>query len=156
MSRPHPFASIIAALFTFVLLAGATGAWAQTPLGTSGGNINDSSKIYCCSGTLGALVQAGATQYILSNNHVLAETNAGHVGDPIIQPGLIDQSPVCSPDISDTVANLSSFKRISFKVGTTNLVDAAIAQLAGSGIDTSGAIANIVKVNSATITATPG
>ena len=45
-------------------------------LGTSGGNIYDRSILYCCSGTLEALVQdASGVQYILSNNHVLARTN---------------------------------------------------------------------------------
>ena len=41
-------------------------------LGTSGGNVNDISHAFCCSGTLGSLVTKGGTQYILSNNHVLA------------------------------------------------------------------------------------
>src|ERR1700739_2151871 len=49
---------------------------APVPLGTSGGNQKDSSTggggITCCSGTLGSLVARGGTQYILSNNHVLA------------------------------------------------------------------------------------
>jgi hypothetical protein len=154
MSRARRLSSTTAAV-TLVLLAAAN-VWAQAPLGTSGGNINDISRLYCCGGTLGALVQAGTTRYILSNNHVLAETNAGHVGDPIIQPGLIDQNPVCARDTNDTVARLSSFKPISFKVGTTNLVDAAIAEVSGSRIDASGAIANIGHVNTAIITAVPG
>src|SRR5712664_2432543 len=73
-------------------------------LGTSGGDANDFSTntsahtITCCGGTLGALVVRGGTQYILSNNHVLARTDMGqtqitdpaHIGDPIIQPGLVD------------------------------------------------------------------
>ncbi len=40
--------------------------------GVSGGNINDISRLYCCSGTLGSLVQdTSGVKYILSNNHVL-------------------------------------------------------------------------------------
>ena len=54
-------------------------------LGTSGGNINDISKLYCCSGTLGALVENGEIQFILSNNHVLAKTNLGQIGDAIME-----------------------------------------------------------------------
>jgi hypothetical protein len=50
-------------------------------LGTSGGNINDRSMLYCCSGTLGSLVEDGVSQYILSNNHVLARTNLGIIGE---------------------------------------------------------------------------
>src|SRR5215475_10794771 len=40
-------------------------------LGTSGGNVNDRTRSFCCSGTLGALVTKGGNLYILSNNHVL-------------------------------------------------------------------------------------
>ena len=63
----------------------------QTPpvqLGTSGGNIHDASRRFCCSGTLGSLVTKGGVQYILSNNHVLADADAATVGDAISQPGL--------------------------------------------------------------------
>ena len=38
-------------------------------LGVSGGNANDTANGFCCSGTLGALVQRGGTQFILSNTH---------------------------------------------------------------------------------------
>jgi len=40
--------------------------------GVSGGNVKDITRLFCCSGTLGSLVTNGTTQYILSNNHVLA------------------------------------------------------------------------------------
>ena len=43
-------------------------------LGVSGGNVNDRSRFFCCSGTLGALVTKNNNLYILSNNHVLART----------------------------------------------------------------------------------
>src|SRR3974390_3277921 len=63
-------------------------------LGTSGGNAKDSSVqgnlTFCCSGTLGALVQRNGTFYILSNNHVLARTDSASIGDAISQPALID------------------------------------------------------------------
>ncbi len=124
-------------------------------LGTSGGNINDVSSIYCCSGTLGALVRdSGGTQYILSNNHVLARTNKGRQGDVITQPGLIDM--FCSHDTSYGVANLSSFVPISFKKGARNTVDAAIAVTQNGKIDPSGAILDIGAISSQTVNASPG
>jgi len=102
-------------------------------LGTSGGNINDSSKGFCYGGTLGALVEdTNGNQYILSNNHVLARTNAASMGEDITQPGLIDESPACFKDTTDIVADLSAFIPIFFKTKGTmppNAVDAAIAQV---------------------------
>lgn len=122
-------------------------------LGTSGGNINDRSTMWCCSGTLGALVTDGTFTYILSNNHVLARTNAGAVGDAIIQPGLIDQTPVCAQDTTDKVATLSKVVPISFKKGTSNVVDAAIAQLV---VPSDGVIMGIGTVSSTPETAALG
>ncbi len=119
-------------------------------LGTSGGNIKDRSKAFCCSGTLGSLVTKAGVQYILSNNHVLARTNKGSVGDDIIQPGLIDQNPVCFQDANDAVADLSSWEPILFTKGTTNVVDAAIAQVRDGTVTTDGSILDI-----GTISATP-
>src|SRR5437660_5590709 len=102
-------------------------------LATSGGNINDSSKAFCYGGTLGALVKdVSGNQYILSNNHVLARTNAATIGEDIIQPGLIDESPACFKDTTDIVADLSAFIPIQFKAKKTiptNTVDAAVAQI---------------------------
>ena len=121
-------------------------------LGTSGGNINDRSTMWCCSGTLGALVNLGGVQYILSNNHVLARTNEGETGDAITQPGLIDESPVCAQKPADAVANLSTFVPINFKKGTSNTVDAAIARVVDGKVDTHGTIMGIGTLNG---TATP-
>jgi hypothetical protein len=113
-----------------------TGADHQTQtssFGTSGGNINDISTLYCCSGTLGSLVTDGTTRYILSNNHVLARTNGATVGEDISQPGLVDN--FCqSPRI---VADLSAFPLLS-----TN-VDAAIAELRSNTMATDGSILDI-------------
>ena len=95
-------------------------------LGTSGGNIKDSSTSYCCSGTLGALVQGeSGHQHILSNNHVLARTNKGVKGNDIIQPGLADQG--CVKDSNNAVADLSRWVSISFT--EANVVDAALARV---------------------------
>src|SRR6185369_13047322 len=60
--------------------------------GVSGGTVNDASRAFCCSGTLGSLVTDGTTQYILSNNHVLARADQAVAGEDVSQPGLIDNS----------------------------------------------------------------
>ncbi len=128
-------------------------------LGTSGGNINDMSSGFCCSGTLGALVQDGSAQYILSNNHVLARTNVAMAGEGIIQPGLIDQYPGCAKNTADTVANLSDFAVIRFKVEKPiplNEIDAAIAQVAPDAVEPNGAILDVGPISSETAEAVPG
>src|SRR5262249_8801326 len=121
-------------------------------LGTSGGNIHDASSTACCSGTLGALVTDGTTQYILSNNHVLARSNAGAVGDAIIQPGLVDEAPVCTPDASDAVATLTDWEPVSFfsfrTMRVTNTVDAAIAEVLPGAVQSDGSIIDIGVVSS--------
>jgi hypothetical protein len=112
-------------------------------LGTSGGNANDSSTntatktITCCGATLGSLVTRGATQYILSNTHVLARSDIAQIGDPIIQPGLIDTS-TCTTSGARTVANLSAFYNL--ETGAAPKIDAAIAQIVPGNVDTSGNI----------------
>lgn len=124
-------------------------------LGTSGGNINDRSKAFCYGGTLGALVQDGeGVQYILSNNHVLARTNLAATGEDIIQPGLIDQDPVCTQDSGDGVADLSAFITIHFKaknVMPTNNVDAAIAEVRPGAVISTGEIIDIGTISNATL-----
>jgi len=124
-------------------------------LGTSGGNINDSSKAFCYGGTLGALVEDGSgNQYILSNNHVLARTNVATIGEDIIQPGLIDQSPTCFKDTTDVVADLSAFIPILFKTKGTmpsNAVDAAIAQVRVGKVDPTVFVMDIGTLSSETV-----
>ena len=46
-------------------------------LGVSGGNATDTANGFCCSGTLGALVQNAQGQFILSNSHVFAQDIEG-------------------------------------------------------------------------------
>ncbi len=112
-------------------------------LGTSGGNANDSSTntsthtITCCGATLGSLVTRGGVQYILSNTHVLARSDIAQIGDPIIQPGLVDTS-TCTPFGARTVANLSAFYNL--ETGAAPKIDAAIAQIVPGNVDTSGNI----------------
>lgn len=65
--------------------------------------------------------------YILSNNHVIANSNNANIGDPILQPGVFDggRNP------RDVIGRLSRFVPIRFRTPTTaplNFVDAAIAE----------------------------
>jgi hypothetical protein len=120
--------------------------------GSSGGNVNDISKRFCCSGTLGSLVTDGANDYILSNNHVLADSDQGHVGDAVSQPGLVDVN--CNASGARIVAHLSAWPVL----GSGSNVDAALAQLVVPGImNTAGGIEGILRLPSTTIrTATVG
>jgi Bacterial Ig-like domain (group 2) len=115
-------------------------------LGTSGGNGNDSISnatnhtVTCCGGTLGSLVTRGGQQYILSNNHVLARSDTAVIGDPIVQPGLIDAQ--CDKNQATTVATLTQFVNLESedKAASSSNIDAAIAQVVGGQIDPSGKI----------------
>jgi len=67
--------------------------------------------------------------YILSNNHVLANSNAAAPGDPVLQPGPLDGGR----DPQDRIARLSRFVPLTLDPPTPitqhrNLVDAAIAE----------------------------
>jgi len=74
-------------------------------------------------GTLGALVVAQNRLCILSNNHVLANSNNARRGDPIIQPGSYDGGRYPR----DLIARLLDYITIDFSGRCTNLVDAAVA-----------------------------
>ncbi|HUI08271.1 MAG TPA: hypothetical protein VL486_14825 [Verrucomicrobiae bacterium] len=124
-------------------------------LGTSGGNIRDQSYAYCCSGTLGALVEDRKGRlYILSNNHVLARTNRGQKGNPITQPGLVDAN--CSLSDSDAVATLTRRKALHFDRDQWNVVDCALAQILPGQVDTNGNILGIGILNAQPVAATVG
>lgn len=74
--------------------------------------------------------------YILSNNHVLANTNAAAVGDAVLQPGPLDGGV----DPADRIARLSRFVPIRLTPAVpleqhNNLVDAAIAEGAFHDLD---------------------
>lgn len=109
-------------------------------LGTSGGIINDAYGNYCCSGTLGSLLTRNGTLYILSNNHVMANS-AGNSGSPdvgaaITQPGLIEVN--CASSSTHTVANLSEY--FPLETGSIPKIDAALAAVSSGAVDTSGNI----------------
>lgn len=105
-------------------------------LGTSGGNINDLNGQFCCAGTLGSLIIRNGTLFILSNNHVLAKSDSGIVGDDISQPGIIETN--CQTAGTQTVAHLSEF--FNLETGPNPKIDAALAQTVGGMVDTSGNI----------------
>lgn len=110
-------------------------------LGTSGSNINASSGNTCCGGTLGSLVVRNGTNFILSNNHVMANSDSASLGAAIVQPGLIDNPAIqttCQSAGTTTVANLSQFFKL--EGNPPNPVDAAIAQIVAGDVDTSGNI----------------
>jgi hypothetical protein len=67
--------------------------------------------------------------YILSNNHVLANSNAAAIGDPILQPGPFDGGT----NPADRIARLSRFVPIQFEppiplASQNNFVDCAVAE----------------------------
>src|SRR5882672_7203827 len=68
--------------------------------------------------------------YILSNNHVLANSNGASIGDPEYQPGPFDGGTA-----ADQIATLSDFQVISFAANGTNTIDAAIALSTTSVLD---------------------
>lgn len=143
MSRVKTFlvCALVATLLLFSSLltpgladGGANHRVRNQRFGVSGGNVNDSSRRFCCSGTLGAMITDGINQYVLSNNHVLARSGAATVGDDVSQPGLIDSN--CN--IATVVADFTG----AAPLGPSN-VDAAIAQLRPGQMDSSGFIEDI-------------
>lgn len=81
-----------------------TEKWRPAPGGVSIGHRD------ITAGTLGCVVRKDGRAYILSNNHVLANSNAGQVGDPILQPGPYDGGRL----ETDAIATLAEFVPITF------------------------------------------
>jgi hypothetical protein len=137
--------------------AGNTGQ--QSPpikLGTSGSNVKDINNSFCCTGTLGSVVKdASGNQYILSNNHVLARSNAGMAGETIMQRGYVDTVPPCSKNGTINVANLSKFVKLNF-TGGNNTVDAAIAKVIAGQVSPTGSILEIGTVSATTVNPSVG
>jgi len=126
---------------------------APIQLGTSGGWTYDLANGFCCGGTLGALVNIGGVQHILSNYHVFEAdiTSGGNgrtalTGDPIIQPGLIDVN--CS---STGTLQVGTLVKKSSLPGSN--VDCSIAKVISGQVDTSGAILEIGTISSSTVNA---
>jgi hypothetical protein len=89
-------------------LQSRTDRWRPAPGGVSIGHYQ------VTAGTLGAAVRDRATgaRLILSNNHVLANSNDAQLGDPILQPGAVDGGH----EDSDMLAHLERFVPIEFTV----------------------------------------
>ncbi|XHX79163.1 MAG: hypothetical protein RBJ76_04300 [Stenomitos frigidus ULC029] len=81
-------------------------------------------------GTLGCLVTkssgSAVTHYILSNNHVLANSNSANINDMILEPGPVDGAG------ATPIAKLTDFELIKLG-GGQNFVDAAIAEVLNIG-----------------------
>jgi hypothetical protein len=109
-----------------------TDRWRPAPGGVSIGHYQ------VTAGTFGCVVRdrASGARLILSNNHVLANSNAASPGDPILQPGAADGGQVAD----DTIAHLERFCLIEFSVApptcpiATGVAGAAnaLARLLGS------------------------
>lgn len=116
-------------------------------LGSSGGNAFDFDTdnfgfvLDCCGGTLGALLAGSDGQhYVLSTNHVLANSDQGARLDAIIQPGLPDTN--CDPTQADGVGVLTFATPLN---STTTNSDSAVATVNSGAantlqVDTSGNI----------------
>ena len=87
-------------------LQAPTGRFRPAPGGVSIGHRD------ITAGTLGCLVRRGDQVFILSNNHVLANSNDGVIGDPILQPGPVDGGT----GTNDRLATLERFVPINFQV----------------------------------------
>jgi len=122
---------------------------APVKMGTSGGSVDDHSRLYCCAGTLGALVVRDGVTCILSNNHVLARSGSASAGEDTLQPGLIDTncSGTNSNIVGDFIGNL-------VPLGTAN-VDVGLS-IARGNVDATGAILDIGIPCSNTQTPTVG
>jgi hypothetical protein len=79
-------------------------------------------------GTFGCLVRGNSAPrlnrlMVLSNNHVLANSNGASLGDSILQPGPFDGGK----HPADQIAVLERFVPINFAAGASNQVDCATA-----------------------------
>jgi hypothetical protein len=100
---------------------------------------------FVMAGTFGCLVTDGATRFILSNNHVLADENALPLNSPIFQPGLLDGGVVPG----DRIARLKKFVRIR-KLPADNHVDSAIAALDSQGVASPSILPKVGALGTAT------
>jgi len=120
-----------------------TGRWRPAPGGVSIGHKD------VTAGTLGCLVQRNGETFILSNNHVLASSNEGQIGDAVLQPGSYDggtmddqigeladfvpvqfalELPGCVGRVANWLAGvMGAWRRLLYQGGEANLVDVAIA-----------------------------
>src|SRR6185437_8981071 len=125
-------------------------------LGSSGGNDNDydtyqdpSGESYvadCCGGTLGSLVEDSKhDQFILSNNHVLAESDQGRPGDAIDQPGMIDDGCVPLSHAGSTLRPIGTLKYVVPLASSQTNVDAALASVIPGAVNPDGSILQLAS-----------
>lgn len=94
-------------------------------------------------GTFGCLVSfrggpLAGRKFVLSNNHVIANSNNANVGDRIFQPGPVDFGAS-----TDTIATLSRW--VPLMTDSHNYVDAAMAEVQGGTSGWSDFVATFVK-----------
>jgi hypothetical protein len=82
---------------------GHTDRWRPAPGGVSIGHYA------ITAGTLGCLATKNGQIYILSNNHVLANSNNAEIGDAVLQPGNYDGGTM-----ADQIGTLAEFVPIDF------------------------------------------
>jgi hypothetical protein len=107
-----------------------TDRWRPAPGGVSIGHYQ------ITAGTLGTVVRDRTTndRLILSNNHVLANSNNADPGDPIIQPGAADGGQANE----DTIAHLERFCPIQFSI------DEGVCDLANTFVNAGNALAQLL------------
>ncbi len=102
----------------FMALSDPTKRLRPAPLGYSIGHPS------ITAGTFGArVVDPAGFVYLLSNNHVLANSNDAAVGDPTLQPGPFDGGTS-----ADKIGTLWAFNPIDFSFTGQNRMDAAISR----------------------------
>jgi len=108
--------------------------WCDRPvrIGVSVGHPN------ITAGTIGCRVKDDQGVYILSNNHVMADSNKANIGDPILQPGDYDGGSFPT----DVIGTLEDYEQIGFCKGRLlrncpdNIMDAAIAATSINDVST--------------------
>jgi len=75
-------------------------------------------------GTMSCLVKRGTDVLILSNNHVLADSNNGQLGDAILQPGKYDGGTD-----ADKIAELAEYVPLAFDSGGGGTQPGCLASL---------------------------
>lgn len=81
-----------------------TKKWRPSPCGVSIAHFR------VTAGTLGMIVRRDNIPYILSNNHILANSNEAYTGDECWQPSRLDGG-----SSADTIGHLSDFAKIEFE-----------------------------------------
>lgn len=85
----------------------STTRWRPAPGGVSVGHFR------VTAGTLGCIVWRGSERFILSNNHILADSNRGRKGHAILQPASMDGGK----ESEDTIALLEDYVPLKWSGG---------------------------------------